>query len=61
MTTLERALQLTVSCDVLDIKQPYVGVCFGHVMSKACQYATDDDKVCREMKELSLKSAQAAL
>jgi hypothetical protein len=21
------------------------GTCFGHVMSKACQYATNDDKV----------------
>ena len=61
LTTLERALQLTVSCDVLDIKQPYAGACFGHVMSKACQYATDDDKVCREMTELSLRSAQTAL
>ena len=61
LTTLERALQLTVSCDVLDIKQPYIGACFGHVMSKAYQYATDDEKVCRDMTELSLRFTQAAL
>ena len=61
MTTLECALQLTDSCDVLDIDQPYARACFGHVMSKACQYATDDEKVCREMIELSLSSAQSAL
>jgi len=61
LTTLERALQLTVSCDVLDMKQPHVGTCFGHVMSKACQYAIDDEKVCREMTKLSLRFAQTTL
>jgi hypothetical protein len=24
---------------------PYKGTCFGHVMSKACKYAINDDKV----------------
>ena len=28
---------------------PYVGIYFGHAMSKACQYAIMDEKVCINM------------
>lgn len=61
LKTLERALSANISCDVLGLQDPYASVCFGHVMSKAAQYATTEDKVCMKMKEVSLKDAQAAL
>jgi hypothetical protein len=61
LKTLERALSANISCDVLGLQDPYAGVCFGHVMSKAAQYATTEDKVCMKMKEVSLKDTQAAL
>ncbi len=32
------------------------GICFGHVMSKACQYATNDDKVSMGVATLTLCS-----
>jgi hypothetical protein len=35
--------------------QPFVGFCFGHAISKACQYATNEAKVGVGMKEVSLK------
>jgi hypothetical protein len=28
------------------LKEPFQGNCFSHVMSKACQYKTTNDKVC---------------
>ncbi len=38
-------LQFIVDCEPLKMLRVYIGTCFGHVMSKACQYATNDDKV----------------
>ena len=39
----------------------YVGTWFGHAISKACQYATSDDKVCGGMSKVTTAMAQAAL
>ena len=39
---------------------PYVGICFGHAMSKACQYTTIDDSV-RQYVEVSIAKAQGFL
>jgi hypothetical protein len=61
LRTLERALTDSISCAAIGLKKPYSGVCFGHVISKAYQYATTEDKVCIKMKEVSLKNAQTAL
>jgi len=35
-----------VICSPFQLANPFVRSCFGHVMSKACQYAFDDSKVC---------------
>jgi hypothetical protein len=46
------ALKFVVKCEVLGL-----GFCFSHVFSKACQYATTDQKVCRNLKFVSIKFA----
>ena len=61
LATLERAMQLTVSCDILGLAKPFSSACFGHIMSKVCQYATNDEQMCKGMKEVSLKNAQKSL
>jgi hypothetical protein len=38
-------LCFVVDCHLLKLQQIYEGTCFGHIMSKACQYATNDEKV----------------
>jgi hypothetical protein len=35
----------------------YEGTCFGHVISKACEYATNDDKVLARLILMSVKDA----
>ncbi len=35
--------------------------CFGHAMSKACQYVDDDAKVCHVFAKVSLKGVQSSL
>jgi hypothetical protein len=38
-------LKLIVDCEVLGVEKSFHGTCFGHAFSKACQYATMDEKV----------------
>jgi len=58
MTT---TLKNIVFCDMLDLPTPFARTCWGHVMSKATQYAIDDIKVCGGLREANLKSAQSKL
>ncbi len=57
VATLNSSLLNVFLCGVFQLERPYLGVCFGHVMSKVCQYAIDEDVVCQGMKEISLKKA----
>jgi hypothetical protein len=41
--------------------KPFVGWCFGRMMSKVCQYPINDTNLCVGMKEVLLKDAQATL
>jgi len=55
------ALTLVVSCSILKLVSSFIGSCFGHAMSKATQYATNEIEVCVGMIEVSLKQAQVTL
>ncbi len=48
-----------VSYVSLLLPQPYAISCYGHAMSKCCQYATNALKVCDGMKDISIKEAQS--
>ena len=61
LRTLASALTSVVTCKPLALLQPYPGVCFTHIMSKKCQYSTDDAKHCIGMKKASIKEAQTNL
>ena len=61
LATLTTALLSVLSCPLLGLSKPYAGVCFGHMMLKACQHTTADEKVCTGMKEVLIKNAQDAL
>jgi hypothetical protein len=52
------ALTSIVSCAPLQLASPFSETCFGHVMFKACQYATNDNKVGVGMKEANLVYVQ---
>jgi hypothetical protein len=41
---MEVALHSIIDCEPLKILRVYEGTCFGHVMSKAYQYITNDGK-----------------
>jgi hypothetical protein len=39
LNTLKNALKFVVKCETLGLEESFQGTCFGHVFSKACQYA----------------------
>ncbi len=45
--TLANALKFVVECETLGLEKNFQGTYFGHAFSKACQYATTNDKVCK--------------
>jgi hypothetical protein len=53
MTT---TLKLVISCEALSLPIPFDGACFGHAMSKATQYATNDDKISKDLTLINVKS-----
>jgi hypothetical protein len=50
LNTLNNVLKSVVKCETLGLEKSFQGTYFGHVFSKACQYATTDDKVCINLK-----------
>jgi hypothetical protein len=44
---MDVALKSFVNCDVLSLEKKIQGIYFGHAFSKACQYATTNEKVCK--------------
>jgi hypothetical protein len=44
------ALKLIVNCESLGLEESLQGSYFGHVFSKACQYTTINEKMCKNFK-----------
>jgi hypothetical protein len=62
LSTLTTAFTSIISCVPLLLLQPYVAnCCYGHAMSKCCQYVINDLKMCVGMKEVSIKETQSSL
>jgi len=50
------ALKVAVNCEPLGLEEGFQGICFGHAFSKTCQYGITKEKVCRDLKCVSIKS-----
>jgi hypothetical protein len=61
LNTLTNALKFVVKCEALGLEENFQGTYFGHVFSKAYQYATTDEKICGSLKYVSIKSTWANL
>jgi len=51
------ALHSIVDCELLNLPHAYESTCFGHVLFKACQYSTNDDKGSMELRQVNVKDA----
>jgi len=59
LQTCDQALKLVVSCGDIGIDEPFDSFCYGHALSKVCQYVTSYDKVVHGLHYPSIKYAQA--
>jgi hypothetical protein len=50
-----------IDYELLKILRVYEGTCFGHVMSKACQYVTNDDNIFVGLRNVNVKKIQSGL
>ncbi len=57
LTTITQTLTCVVSCEGLNLTQSFLG----HVMSKNCQYVTNDSKVCVGLTIVSITKTQFIL
>jgi hypothetical protein len=56
LVNMTTTLKLVISCEALSLPIPFDGACFGHAMSKATQYATNDDKISKDLTLINVKS-----
>jgi hypothetical protein len=49
------ALKSCVSCEPLGLEKSFQQICFVHDFSKACQYGITKEKVCKNLKYVSIK------
>jgi hypothetical protein len=61
LTSMASILCSIVDYQPLRLLKVYEGTCFGHVMFKACQYATNDNKVSKGLVLVNVKDVQAIL
>ncbi len=54
-------LNFVVNCEAFGIEESLHGTCFGHAFSKACQYGIAEERNCKNLKYVSIKSAQIDL
>ncbi len=54
MTT---ALKSVILCEELNLLAPFDGACFEHVMNKGVQYASNDNKVSKDLTLVNVKFA----
>ena len=61
LATMTSILKIVVSCKELGQVVSFEGSCFGHALSKACQYASTDEKVSASLQPMFIKGAQASI
>ncbi len=61
LNTMTTILKSIISCDMLGLEEVFQGIYFGHAFSKACQYATTEEKICKDLRYVLIKLAQGDL
>ncbi len=61
LNTMTIGLNFVIKCEILGLDENFQGAYFGHVFSKACQYATTNGKICRNLMFVSIKYTQSNL
>jgi hypothetical protein len=54
-------LNSIVSCDILSLAKKFQGTYFGHAFFKACEYDLVNEKICKGLKYVYVKTTQSSL
>jgi hypothetical protein len=57
LNVMTTTLKSIMRCEVLGLDENFQNTCFGIFFSKVCQYVIIDEKVCKNLKFVSIKSA----
>jgi hypothetical protein len=58
LNAMTNAFKFVVCCEILGLEESFQGYCFGQAFSKAYYYATTKNKMCKNLKEMSITFAQ---
>jgi 5'-3' exonuclease len=61
LSAMTITLKAIVNYESFDLEESFQGTCFGHDFSMACQYGTTKEKVCKDLKYVSIRSTHAYL
>ncbi len=61
MQSCASALNFAISCNSLGLLEPFDYSYLGHALSKVCQYATIDEKMCISLSYAFIKDVQGAI
>ncbi len=53
------AFKIVVNCDALKLEESFNGTHFGCAFFKTCQYVTIEEKICKDLKFVSIKLAES--
>ncbi len=56
LNAMTTALKSIVKCEVLSLGESFQGTYFGNVLKKVYQYFTTNEKVCKNLRFVSVKS-----
>jgi len=56
VNTITIALKSIMKCEASSLDESFQRTCFGHVFSKTCQYTTTNERICINLKFVSIKS-----
>ncbi len=58
LNVMTTTLKSIMRCEVIGLDESFQTTCFGFFSSKVCQYVIIDEKVCKNLKFVSIKSTQ---
>ncbi len=61
LNAMATTLKVVINYESLGLEESFQGTCFGHVFSKACRYGTTKDKVCKDLKYVSIEFVQVSV
>ncbi len=61
MNTITNVFKFVIKCEALGLKKTFQETWFRHVFSKAYQYVTSDEIVCKGFQYVFIKSTQVDL